>query len=438
MMKKVKILVAVIVLVILGVLFVPIPQGVVEVGGTREYAALTYRLVHWYRVTADSVYEKLRIYSFADRQTPLQELWEREIPFVEHRLSARVVKCDDTTAVVEPLENQIERLTCEQLSFDVTSLDRLTVAENDVVEVVYRGDVSQKSRIPFVDAVSWKIVDLRETAYTDVWLDKTTAEKRNDDYFSDNIITAIYADCFFARPITPSPYVIKMNGTLSDDWCVGDQIKTTQKNVYFDVETQRLEADLLTIEISDYVPDPYTCAKPVIYLYPTEETEVDVALDLQGELTCTYPSYQSGWTVTASPDGTLTDAAGQTYSYLYWEGDTDVPFDMSRGFCVKGEDTAAFLEAALEKLGLNRREANEFIVYWLPLMQDNPYNVISFQGAAYTDVAALSVSPTPDTVIRVFMAWQSSDTFISLEEQELTAPSREGFTVVEWGGTEID
>ncbi len=437
MTKKIKILVTVIVLVILSVLFVPIPKGVVEVGGTREYVALTYRLVHWYRVTADGVYEKMRIYSFADRQTSLQELWEREIPFVEHRLLARVVECDDTTVVVEPLENQIERLIGEQLSFDVASLDRLTVAENDVVEVVYCGDVSQKGSMPSVDAVSWEIVDLRETTYTDVWLDKTTAEKRNDDYFSDSIITAIYADCFFARPITPSPYVIKMNGTLSDDWCVGDQIKTTQKNVYFDVETQRLEADLLTIEISDYVPDSYLCAKPVIYLYPTEETKVDVTLDLQGELTCTYPSYQHGWTVTASPDGTLTDETGQTYNYLYWEGDTDTPFDMSKGFCVKGEDTAAFLETALQKLGLTRREANEFIVYWLPMMQDNAYNVISFQEKTYTDAAALNVSPTPDTVIRVFMAWQASDTFVDLEEQELTAPAREGFTVVEWGGTEM-
>ena len=60
-------------------------------------------------------------------------------------------------------------------------------------------------------------------------------------------------------------------------------------------------------------------AKPVIYLYPEEETQVTVKLDYAGELTCTYPAYDDGWTVTAQPDGTLTDAAGQTYSYLFWE-----------------------------------------------------------------------------------------------------------------------
>ena len=102
-----------------------------------------------------------------------------------------------------------------------------------------------------------------------------------------------------------------------------------------------------------------TCAKPVIYLYPEEETEVTVRLDCDGELTCAYPAYEDGWTVTAQPDGTLTDETGQTYSYLYWEGVTQAEYDFSQGFCVPGKDTAAFLEDALSRLGLTRREANE-------------------------------------------------------------------------------
>ena len=84
-------------------------------------------------------------------------------------------------------------------------------------------------------------------------------------------------------------------------------------------------------------------AKPVIYLYPEEETEVTVRLDYDGTLTCAYPAYEDGWTVTAAPDGTLRDEAGQTYSYLYWEGVARTEYDFSRGFCVPGADTAAFL-----------------------------------------------------------------------------------------------
>ena len=179
-------------------------------------------------------------------------------------------------------------------------------------------------------------------------------------------------------------------------------------------------------------------AKPVIYLYPEIETEVSVQLFLDGNLTCTYPAYNTGWSVIAAPDGTLTDARGQTYSYLYWEGKTYTQWDMTEGCCVKGGDTAEFLEDALEKLGLNRREANEFIVYWLPLMEPNPYNIITFQADTYTDDAILLVDPAPDTLIRVFMVWQATDSFMELPPQELTAPDRIGFTVVEWGGAETN
>jgi hypothetical protein len=70
-------------------------------------------------------------------------------------------------------------------------------------------------------------------------------------------------------------------------------------------------------------------------------------------------------------------------------------------------------------------------------MEQNPYNVISFQTDRYTDAAKLEVAPAPDTVIRVFMAWQKRDVFVSLPEQNLTAPDRQGFTVVEWGGCEL-
>ena len=178
-------------------------------------------------------------------------------------------------------------------------------------------------------------------------------------------------------------------------------------------------------------------AKPVDYLYPETEMEVTVKLDYDGELTCTYPAYDGGWTVTARPDGTLTDGRGQTYSYLYWEGVDHTAYDFSQGFCVSGADTAAFLEDALARLGLTRREANEFIVYWLPRMEQNPYNLIAFQSDAYTDHAQLTVTPEPDSMLRVFIAWKSLENPIDIPAQDLPAFDRTGFAVVEWGGAEV-
>lgn len=176
--------------------------------------------------------------------------------------------------------------------------------------------------------------------------------------------------------------------------------------------------------------------KPVIYLYPEAATDVTVELDYVGELTCTYPAYNGGWHVTAHPDGTLFDETGMAYNYLYWEG-SDQSWTMDQGFCVAGSDTAAFLEDALQRLGLNRREANEFIVYWLPLMEANPYNVISFQQECYTEGAVLEIEPSPDSLLRVFMAWYASEEAVEIPAQALSAPKREGFTVVEWGGSQI-
>lgn len=198
-------------------------------------------------------------------------------------------------------------------------------------------------------------------------------------------------------------------------------------------------AVLLGILLTGCREDPAAmCSKPVIYLYPEEETEITVRLDCDGELTCTYPAYgASGWTVTAAPDGTLTDASGQTYNYLYWEGVASAEYDFSRGFCVPGENTAAFLEDTLARLGLTRREANEFLVYWLPRMEQNPCNLIAFQFESYTDHAKLAITPEPDSLLRVFMAWQPLAEPVEIPEQELPSFERTGFAAVEWGGSEV-
>lgn len=179
-------------------------------------------------------------------------------------------------------------------------------------------------------------------------------------------------------------------------------------------------------------------AKPVIYLYPEVETEVSVRLDFSGRLTATYPAYGDGWDVVAQPDGTLTDPkTGRTYYCLFWEGISDAEYDLSEGFVVPGSETEAFLEGALETLGLTDREAEEFLIYWLPRMQENPYNLISFQQEVYADSAALEITPAPDSMLRVFMAWKALDAPVEVAPQTLQGFDRTGFSVVEWGGAEI-
>lgn len=91
----------------------------------------------------------------------------------------------------------------------------------------------------------------------------------------------------------------------------------------------------------------------------------------------------------------------------------------------------------MSQLGLTQREANEFILYWLPRMEGNAYNLISFQNEAYTETAALSINPQPDTLLRVFMAWKGLDKPMDVSPQMLEPVQRTGFTVMEWGGAEL-
>lgn len=61
-------------------------------------------------------------------------------------------------------------------------------------------------------------------------------------------------------------------------------------------------------------------------------------------------------------------------------------------------------------MGLLCKEYNEFIVYWLPKLEKNAYNLITFQ---------------------------SLDAPIEIKEMEIKPFNREGFTVIEWGGCEL-
>ncbi len=112
---------------------------------------------------------------------------------------------------------------------------------------------------------------------------------------------------------------------------------------------------------------------------------------------------------------------------------------MNEGFVVKGQDTISFLEEKLEILGLNEREANEFIIYWLPQMENNKYNYIRFESIEkINEYMPLEIEPKPDSLIRVLMLFKPLEKEIQVNEQELITPQRTGYTVVEWGGSKIN
>lgn len=191
---------------------------------------------------------------------------------------------------------------------------------------------------------------------------------------------------------------------------------------------------------STYDPTNIVSDKPIIYLYPTKETEISVKLLKKENITYSYPKYKDKWKVLAQPNGNLQDLSTERNLYaLYYENNNTKNFKVEKdGFIVKGKDTIKFLEEKLAVLGLSEREAEEFIIYWLPKLESNKYNYIRFATQdEINENMPIEINPNPDTIIRVLMTFKKLDNPINIQEQQLKTPNRTGYTVVEWGGTEI-
>lgn len=182
--------------------------------------------------------------------------------------------------------------------------------------------------------------------------------------------------------------------------------------------------------------------KPVIYLYPTEKTAIDIKLDLKGELLTTFPKYDKSWEVIAEPNGQIFDKkTNRYYSSLFWDGTIDFPsahYKYDDGFIVSKDNLTEFLIKKLDHIGLNNQETNEFIQYWLPILERNKYNFIHFLvNEECNEIATLNVNPKPETSIRIYMEFYGLENRTIIKEQQLPKTERKGFTLVEWGGADV-
>jgi len=177
------------------------------------------------------------------------------------------------------------------------------------------------------------------------------------------------------------------------------------------------------------------CGKPVIYLYPEKDTQVSVKVG--ADITKSEPLYSdNGWTVLAHPSGQL-DYQGQVYPNLFWEGTGKgfYPNLTNYGFVVAQKDLISVLNSQLRDLGLNAKESADFMEFWTDKLPTTPYVRLTWLGTPQMNqLAPLSVIPRPDTSIRIFLDFAGLDKPIKLIPQKLSAPSRRGFTLVEWGG----
>jgi hypothetical protein len=183
--------------------------------------------------------------------------------------------------------------------------------------------------------------------------------------------------------------------------------------------------------------------KPVVYLYPPTLMDVRVEVRVDGNFVAQYPKMKDGaWTVKAGPTGEIFDPTTEKrFPYLFWEAKrhTTIAIDSTQAFCVKSRDAERFLEDAAAKYALNDRERTDFVTYWLPALEKNPHSLVQFLSAdEYDRYAEMSVTPKPDSVSRLFMVFQQVKAPLKVGSPTLPQRERRGFSVIEWGGANLD
>ncbi len=185
-----------------------------------------------------------------------------------------------------------------------------------------------------------------------------------------------------------------------------------------------------------YTPGGAEMGKPVIYLYPEKTSAISVNVEPTGGISISEPELKDGWNVIATPESAIYNIADRTvYPYLFWEGFATNFETPKEGFVIPVSEVERFFDAKLAVLGLNKKEISDFKEFWVPLLSEKPYYFITFvPQKTFDEYAPLTVTPTPDSVIRVFFDYKGLDKTIRVKEQKLITPERNGFTVVEWGG----
>jgi hypothetical protein len=177
------------------------------------------------------------------------------------------------------------------------------------------------------------------------------------------------------------------------------------------------------------------CAKPVVYLYPTQTTTVSVLVG--ADVVISEPQYEAnGWqNVIAEPSGVLT-YRGKTYDSLFWEGYGHGEYpEITEGTIVAQKDAASTMRAQLAAQGFNAKETQDFMTYWEPKLPKTPYVRLTWLGTAATNrLAPLTITPAPQTLIRTFLDFEGVEAPYALKPQTFRAQARNGFTVTEWGG----
>lgn len=178
-------------------------------------------------------------------------------------------------------------------------------------------------------------------------------------------------------------------------------------------------------------PEPIQVKKPAVYLYPVEKMNISVKVRVNGKITLTEPQYGNGWDVTATPNGLIDNK----YDYLFYEAELNNVVLPDEGWVVAYEEIENWFDEYLPKMGLNKKEKEQFKEYWLKdLRRANYYEIKLLDDKFLNENMELIIAPKPETFLRLNFYFRPLNSKHKLKEPELKNVERKGFTVIEWGG----
>lgn len=225
--------------------------------------------------------------------------------------------------------------------------------------------------------------------------------------------------------LTPGKYVFKIWGGPGYEEIVTDSITFESQTV-----------NLANVRIS-FAVIPVVLYKPVIYFHTDEEVPFTAHVDPAGKFIFTYPEINKGWNGTVKKDGSVI-VNGQNFPYLFWESDQMYRFRASdNGFKVDRSDMIAFLEKKCGEFGFTSKETTDFITFWGPKLTASESVFVQFSvDESCNQFADMTITPSPNDVKRVYIQFTEWSDVMSpyLKDKTFDPISKNGFTVLEWGG----
>ncbi|OGG27336.1 hypothetical protein A2960_00005 [Candidatus Gottesmanbacteria bacterium RIFCSPLOWO2_01_FULL_39_12b] len=181
------------------------------------------------------------------------------------------------------------------------------------------------------------------------------------------------------------------------------------------------------------------CHDSPLYLYPQKTSNIRIKPIVSGQIQYEWPKLTGNlWQVVAFPDGELISKENISFDKIEYSYTTSLVRSPEKGLIAKAAQLESVLSSYASKVGLNEREANDFISFWIKELNKvpSPYYFIShYDKETASKIMSFDINPRPDTFIQVVMYFKPLNNPISVSPPVFNpVPLRSGFVAVDWSG----